>query len=60
METARDSGNAELVEQLLRFFVEEDMKDIECHEMPNWTTTAKQNKVRNHRVTQSRAADSAN
>jgi len=30
METARDSGNAELVEQLLRFFVEEDMQECFC------------------------------
>merc|ERR1712070_1117766 len=27
MDTARDSGNSELVESLLRFFVEEDMSD---------------------------------
>merc|ERR1719174_3570032 len=30
METARDSGNAELVESLLRFFVESDMKECFC------------------------------
>jgi len=30
METARDSGNPELVEQLLRFFVEEDMPECFC------------------------------
>jgi clathrin heavy chain len=30
METARDSGNPELVEQLLRFFVEGDMSDCFC------------------------------
>jgi len=30
METARDSGNAELVEQLLRFFVEADMSECFC------------------------------
>lgn len=30
METARDSGNAELVEQLLRFFVDESMPEAFC------------------------------
>merc|ERR1719426_564687 len=30
METARDSGNAELVESLLRFFVEEGMSECFC------------------------------
>jgi clathrin heavy chain len=30
METARDSGNAELVEALLRFFVEEGMQECFC------------------------------
>jgi len=30
METARDSGNAELVESLLRFFVESDMQECFC------------------------------
>jgi len=30
METARDSGNADLVEQLLRFFVDEDMQECFC------------------------------
>merc|ERR1719333_665849 len=30
METARDSGNPELVEQLLRFFVEQDMMECFC------------------------------
>merc|ERR1719456_243107 len=30
METARDSGNSDLVEQLLRFFVEENMQECFC------------------------------
>jgi len=30
METARDSGNAQLVEDLLRFFVEENMQECFC------------------------------
>jgi len=30
METARDSGNSELVDSLLRFFVESDMKECFC------------------------------
>merc|ERR1719277_592231 len=30
METARDSGNAELVESLLRYFVEADMAECFC------------------------------